>query len=260
MRSWNDRGQRGGAVGRIGREQDLAGGDEREQRLQVGRHPPGGVEQQVGVVARHPPDPRQVADRGVGEDDPRVGKLARELHGVAAQGRDAAAGVDQDREAALVGEGAQLAHRRVIERELLGAGMQLDALGARGERTLRLGERVAGVRAHPAERGQHAVGLRRRPRSPCHWRPGSRRARASGTRTPRGRGRRSAWPAAARASGSSRRDRSGPDGCAHRTARRPAPARAGARTTASPERTCPSGAIPSRWQVPARARRRGKRR
>ena len=44
-------------VGRVGGEQDLARGHQREQGLQVGGHPPRGVEQQVGVVGGDPPDP-----------------------------------------------------------------------------------------------------------------------------------------------------------------------------------------------------------
>ena len=40
------------AVRSVGGEQDLPGRHEREQRLEVGRHPPRGVEQQVRVVGR----------------------------------------------------------------------------------------------------------------------------------------------------------------------------------------------------------------
>ena len=61
------------------------GRDEREQRLQVGRHPPGGVEQQVRVVGGDAPDPRQVADPGVGEDQPRVGNSPASCDGVQAR-------------------------------------------------------------------------------------------------------------------------------------------------------------------------------
>ena len=44
------------------------------------------------MVGRDPPDPRQVADPGVGEDQAGVGKLTRELDRVAPEGGDAAAG------------------------------------------------------------------------------------------------------------------------------------------------------------------------
>ena len=43
------------------------------------------------------------------------------------EGGDAAAGVDQDRHAALVGDGDDLAHARLVHRELLRARVQLDA-------------------------------------------------------------------------------------------------------------------------------------
>ena len=78
---------------------------------------------------------------GVGEDQPRVRELAGQLDGVQAERRDPAAGVDQDRQRALVGERDQRPHAGVVERELLGARVQLDPAGAGVEAALGLGER-----------------------------------------------------------------------------------------------------------------------
>ena len=55
--------------------------------------------QQVRVVGQHAPQPREVGDRGVGEDQPGVGELARQPDGVAPERRDPAAGVDEHRHA-----------------------------------------------------------------------------------------------------------------------------------------------------------------
>ena len=116
------------------------------------------VEQQVGVVSGHAPDPREVADPGVGEDQTRLRELAGQLHGVEPQGRDPASGVDQHRKRALVGEGAELAHPGMIERELLGPGVQLDPLRARVQGALGLGT-GASFGVQPAERRQQPVRL-----------------------------------------------------------------------------------------------------
>ena len=83
---------------------------------------------------------------------------ARELDGVDAERGDPAAGVDEDGQLALVGEGGELAHGGVVERELLGARVQLDALGAGVQRALGLGARAAVVGVDAAEGGEQAVG------------------------------------------------------------------------------------------------------
>ena len=85
------------------------------------------------MVGRDPPDPREVADPGVGKDQARVGKLAGELHGVQSQRRDSPSGVDQHRQRALVRKRDHRLDARIVERELLRAWMQLDAPGARVE-------------------------------------------------------------------------------------------------------------------------------
>jgi hypothetical protein len=103
------------------------------------------------------PHPGEVADRAVGEDQMGTGMALGQLQGVAAEGRDATAGVDQDREPALVGEGDQVADRRLAHRELLGAGVELDPAGACVEAAPRLGEgAAAGI--DPAEGDQSATG------------------------------------------------------------------------------------------------------
>ena len=116
------------AVGRVARPHDVAGRAEREHREHVGGRPPRGVDEQVRVVGQLAPQPREVGDRAVGEDQPRVGELAREPHGVLPERRDAAPGVDQHRRLALVRGRDELAHRRLGERELLRPRVQLDAV------------------------------------------------------------------------------------------------------------------------------------
>ncbi len=74
------------------------GGTSENSAARSARDPPGGVEQQVREIGGDAPDPGEVADPGVGEDQPRVGELAGELDGVQAERRDPAAGVDQDRQ------------------------------------------------------------------------------------------------------------------------------------------------------------------
>jgi hypothetical protein len=79
-----------------------------------------------------------------------------DLDGVAAERRDPAAGVAEDRDAVLVGEREHVGERRVIEVEALGARMQLDPARARLEAAPGLGEGIV-LRVEPAERKQPAV-------------------------------------------------------------------------------------------------------
>ena len=155
------RGDAGQPVGRVGGKHDLARRHKREQRQQVLGDPPGGVEQHVGKIDARAPDPREIGDGGMGEDHAGVGVVARVADHVLAQRRDPAPGVDQDRERALVREREQPRHVRVVERELLGARMQLDAAAPWRERPLGLGQRPL-ARLDPAERHHQAVAGRRR--------------------------------------------------------------------------------------------------
>ena len=112
------------------------------------------------MVGRDPPDPREVADPGVGKDQARVGELAGELHGVQSQRRDSPSGVDQHRQRALVRERDQRLDARIVERELLRAWMQLDSLRARVEAARGFLERSV-MRVDTAERNQQALVLAR---------------------------------------------------------------------------------------------------
>ena len=97
-------------VGRVAGPDDLPGRHQAEQRHQVGRVPPGGVDEQVRVTSgiSRQSQARSLTAR-VGEDQVGARVALGQLQRVAAERRDAAAGVDQDRDAALVGEGDQLA-------------------------------------------------------------------------------------------------------------------------------------------------------
>jgi hypothetical protein len=91
------------------------------------------------------------------EDDLRGGELLREGEGVLAEGRNAATGVDQHRNPALVRNREDAPYGRFVEREAVGAGMELDPTRAVVETTLGFAHRiVAGV--EPAERDEPAVG------------------------------------------------------------------------------------------------------
>ena len=124
-------------VRRVGGEHDLSRRHQGEQRRQVLGYPPGGVEQHVWKVHARAPDPSQVGDGGVGEDHPRVGVLLRIIDHVPTECRDPAAGVDQDRQRALICKREQLLHVGVVERELLSARMQLYSLSAAGRARVR---------------------------------------------------------------------------------------------------------------------------
>ena len=102
------------------------------------------------MVRHQPPEPGEVGDGGVGEDEAGARVALRQLQRVAAERRDAAPGVDQDRHAALLREPGQVLDRRLAHRELLGPRVELDPVGAEVEAALRLGERPV-VRVDPAE-------------------------------------------------------------------------------------------------------------
>ncbi len=203
------------AVRRVARPQHVRRRREREQRDQVGRRPPRGVDEQVRMLRQHPPEPGEVGDRGVREDQPRARELAAEAHRVLAERRDPSPRVDQDRHAPLVRERHHLADGRLGQREPLRPRVQLDAARARVEAAPRLGGGTA-VRVDAAERLAAGRPSRRRPRSRGRWRPGSRRAPASGTRR-RARLRPPARRAAAPASACSRPGRRRRRACARRT-------------------------------------------
>ena len=147
------------AVGVVARPEDLAGRHQAEEGDEVGRVPPGGVDEEVRVLGHQPPEPGEVGDRGVGEDEAGARIALRQLQRVAAERRDAAPGVDQDRHAALLGEPGQVLDRGLRHRELLGPRVELDPVGAEVEAALRLGQRAV-VRVDPAEVDDPPVGAR----------------------------------------------------------------------------------------------------
>ena len=238
-RSTTDAAAIGAPVGRVGGEQDLAGRDQREQRELIGGVPPGGVEEQVALPGGLAPDPGQVGDRGVREDqrDPRVG--ARELERVPSERGDAPAGVHDDRQPALVGHGEDPADRRVAQPEPLGARMQLDARRAATDGALDL---ARPRRRRADRRGRTRPAGPRRPaprRASGRWRRDSHRVRPAGTR-PRDRRRPRALPAAHRPRSRTRPDRHSQGACGSRTCVSSRAGPAGRRTTARAARRQPS--------------------
>ena len=165
-------GERGGA-GRADEPAVLPYGESEANRICPGGTSENSVVRSAGIhqavsnsrfgrVRRGAPDPGEVADPGVREDQPRVGKVLGELDRVQPERGDPASGVDQDRQPALVRERDQLADRRMVERELLGAGVKLDPLRAGVETALGLAQCVVGVRVDAAERHQQPVRRSRR--------------------------------------------------------------------------------------------------
>ena len=106
-----DRGQQRPPVRRVARPHDARRRREREQRDEVDGVPPRRVDEHVRVRRQHAPQPREVGDRGVREDQRRVRVALGEPHGVLPERRDPAAGVDQHRHAALVRERDELGDR-----------------------------------------------------------------------------------------------------------------------------------------------------
>ena len=97
------------------------------------------------------------------EDQPRVTKLSGELERVASEGGNSAPGVDEDRQAALVSDRDEVAHRGQVEGEGLGARVELDPPGAGVERALGFRNRRV-VPVDAAVGDQDALGFPRRPR------------------------------------------------------------------------------------------------
>ena len=86
-----------------------------------------GVEEEVGRLGGDLADVAEVADAGVGEDQPRAGVAPREVGGLLAQPREPAAGVEEHRRAVLVGERDDALDDRVRKVERVAARMQLEA-------------------------------------------------------------------------------------------------------------------------------------
>ena len=149
--------EEGSEVRDVASVEDLTGWNEREHRGEVARAPCRRVDEDVRAGRQLLPDPAQVGESAVGEDDPGLGVLLREHQGMQGERRDAPPRVDQDREPALVCEGEDLVHRGLGEVEPLSAGMQLDPARARVDAATRLDHRgLPGI--EPAERHQAPTG------------------------------------------------------------------------------------------------------
>ncbi len=142
------------AVRQVGGPHELLGRDAGEQGVEVDRAPAGAVEDDVGHPGDALGDAVLVDDRGVREDQERVGIAGRLGGELLADRGHAAPGVDQDRDAVLRRHPEDRVEAVVVELEGLGARVQLDAARAGRERALGLGGGVA-VEAEPAE-GDHA--------------------------------------------------------------------------------------------------------
>src|SRR5207248_4239205 len=127
-----------GTVWRVAAEHYLTRRHQRKEGEQVSGAPPGRVEEQIRVVGGIAPDPAEVADSRVGEDDPRVREPLAEVERVAPERGDSAPGVNDHRHPALVRYGEDRLGIWLLEAEVLGARVKLDAARARIEAALRL--------------------------------------------------------------------------------------------------------------------------
>ena len=135
-------------VGQVGRVQQVTRRDQRDQRGDVGRVPPARVDEQVRITGDLAPEPVEVADRTVGEHDPCVRIPRREPRGIAAERRDPAPGMDQNRQPALVREREDRFDVGLGQLEALRPGMQLDSLRTGLEAAARLVQRLlAGIKS-----------------------------------------------------------------------------------------------------------------
>ena len=109
---------------------------------QVDRAPDGGVEEDARLAAEALGERGQVGDPAVGDDQLRLGVGLDEPREVVGDRREAAAAVDQDRDAALGGELEDRREPLVVQEEALRARMELDPAGAEVEAAGRLLDRL----------------------------------------------------------------------------------------------------------------------
>ena len=88
-------------------------------------------------------EPAEIGDARVGDDQADAGVALDERCEMVADRRQPAAAVDQDRHVALDREREDRVEALVADRELLGAGMELDPAGAEVEAAPRLVDRAA---------------------------------------------------------------------------------------------------------------------
>src|SRR4051812_27802021 len=146
------------AVGHVAGVEDPPRRDVGVEGQQIGDLPPRGVEEQVGRLGGDLAEVAEIADAGVGEDQPRAGVGAREVGHALPQPGKAATGVEQHRRAVLVGERHQPLDDRMRQVERVAARMELEPDGAGRERLLgRPHGLLPIVRVDPGQRDQAAV-------------------------------------------------------------------------------------------------------
>ncbi len=143
--------QHGGEVRRVAAVQDLARGDQREQRSKIGRVPPGRIEEEVGSMLRLAPDPVEIANRSVREYQTGRRETPGERKRIAADRRNPPPGMDQHRQPTFVCEREQALELGVGQLEPFRARVELDPPRARLHTAPGLADAVA-MRVDPAER------------------------------------------------------------------------------------------------------------
>ena len=144
------------AVGEVGRVDDLLRRDAAVEVEQVDRAPGRGVEEDVLAARHHRREVRHVGDPRVGDDQRGVGALVDELREAVRDRRQAAAAVDQDRHAPLLGQREDRLEAVVGRVEALRPRMELDPARARVEAPDGLLDRRL-VQVEPDEGDQPAV-------------------------------------------------------------------------------------------------------
>ena len=151
-------GEQARCVGHVAGVEDPPGRDRRVELQLVGDVPPGGVEEQVVERCRIVGDPAEVADAGVGQDEPRARVAPREVDHRLAEVRDPAPSVEEHRRAAFVSKRHDLLDDRVRQAEGVRARVELEAARPRLQAAARLGDRVRGVRSDAREGHEAPLG------------------------------------------------------------------------------------------------------
>ena len=121
------------AVRVVGGVEDLFRRDESQQPEQVDRAPDRGVEEDAALAREAGGEVGKVGDARMGKDQLNAGVRVDEALESGSDRRQTTTGVDEDRHAALGGQGEDGREPFVVEEELLGAGVELDAARAEVE-------------------------------------------------------------------------------------------------------------------------------
>ena len=132
------------AVGIVRGVEHLLRRDAADQVEEVDRAPDRGVEEDAGVTGERLGESREVGDPGVGDDQLRLRVPVDEPREVVGDRRQAAPAVDEDGHPTLRREGEDRVEPIVVQKEALGAGMQLDAARAAVEAAHGLLDRLLG--------------------------------------------------------------------------------------------------------------------